>query len=168
LSPEELKDVPKMPGSLDEALDCLRKDHKFLFKGDVFTEDVIDTWINPQDGEGSEPGAAAASPHGVRALLRHLRFAGGTRAGRLDPPDRAARFALARVTGTSPVLGIGYDAADHLWIWWSEAGGGTGPPGWPPSVPGLETGSPSGFAASTEIRPQNGASRGVLGPGGPA
>jgi glutamine synthetase len=46
LSPEELKDVPKMPGSLDEALDCLRKDHKFLLKGDVFTDDVIDTWIN--------------------------------------------------------------------------------------------------------------------------
>ncbi|HVP60143.1 MAG TPA: type I glutamate--ammonia ligase [Myxococcaceae bacterium] len=46
LSPEELKDVPKMPGSLEEALDCLRKDHKFLLKGDVFTDDVIDTWIN--------------------------------------------------------------------------------------------------------------------------
>jgi glutamine synthetase len=46
LSPEELKDVPKMPGSLDEALECLRKDHKFLLKGDVFTEDVIQTWIN--------------------------------------------------------------------------------------------------------------------------
>jgi glutamine synthetase len=46
LSPEELKDVPKMPGSLDEALDCLRKDHKFLLKGDVFSEDLIETWIN--------------------------------------------------------------------------------------------------------------------------
>jgi len=46
LSPEELKDVPKMPGSLDEALDCLRKDHKFLLKGDVFTEDVIHTRID--------------------------------------------------------------------------------------------------------------------------
>jgi glutamine synthetase len=46
LTPEELKDVPKMPGSLDEALDCLRKDHKFLLKGDVFTEDVIQTWID--------------------------------------------------------------------------------------------------------------------------
>src|SRR6266851_3896489 len=46
LSPEELKDVPKMPGSLEEALDCLRKDHRFLLKGDVFTEDVIHTWID--------------------------------------------------------------------------------------------------------------------------
>ena len=45
LTPEELKDIPKMPGSLEEALECLRKDHKFLLKGDVFTEDVVETWI---------------------------------------------------------------------------------------------------------------------------
>jgi glutamine synthetase len=45
LSPEELKDIPKMPGSLDEALAALKKDKEFLLKGDVFTEDVIDTWI---------------------------------------------------------------------------------------------------------------------------
>jgi glutamine synthetase len=46
LSPEELKDVPHVPGSLDEALDALRKDHDFLLKGDVFTPDVIDTWLD--------------------------------------------------------------------------------------------------------------------------
>src|SRR5207244_1629122 len=40
LSPEELKDIPKMPGSLEEALDCLKKDHEFLLKGDVFPSDV--------------------------------------------------------------------------------------------------------------------------------
>jgi glutamine synthetase len=45
LTPEELKDVPSMPGSLEEALNNLRKDHDFLLKGDVFTEDVIETWI---------------------------------------------------------------------------------------------------------------------------
>jgi glutamine synthetase len=45
LTPEELKDVPSMPGSLEEALNNLRKDHEFLLKGDVFTEDVIETWI---------------------------------------------------------------------------------------------------------------------------
>jgi glutamine synthetase len=45
LSPEELKDVPKMPGSLEEALNELKKDHQFLLKGDVFTEDVIEAWI---------------------------------------------------------------------------------------------------------------------------
>ncbi|MDD5543388.1 MAG: type I glutamate--ammonia ligase [Acidobacteriia bacterium] len=46
LSPEELKNVPTMPGSLEEALNNLKKDHAFLLKGDVFTEDVLDTWIN--------------------------------------------------------------------------------------------------------------------------
>jgi glutamine synthetase len=45
LTPEELKDVPSMPGSLEEALANLRKDHEFLLKGDVFTEDVVETWI---------------------------------------------------------------------------------------------------------------------------
>jgi glutamine synthetase len=45
LTPEELKGVPVMPGSLEEALDNLQKDHEFLLKGDVFTEDVIETWI---------------------------------------------------------------------------------------------------------------------------
>ncbi|GAB6164513.1 type I glutamate--ammonia ligase [Thermostilla marina] len=45
LSPEELKDVPTTPGSLEEALKALRGDHEFLLRGDVFTEDVIDTWI---------------------------------------------------------------------------------------------------------------------------
>ena len=45
LTPEELKDVPSMPGSLDEALSNLKKDHDFLLKGDVFTEDVVETWI---------------------------------------------------------------------------------------------------------------------------
>ena len=45
LSPEERKDVPSMPGSLSEACDNLERDHAFLLKGDVFTKDVIETWI---------------------------------------------------------------------------------------------------------------------------
>jgi glutamine synthetase len=45
LPPEELEKVPSVPGSLDEALDCLEKDHEFLLKGDVFTMDFLDTWI---------------------------------------------------------------------------------------------------------------------------
>src|SRR5271170_4983574 len=45
LSPSELKKVPSMPGSLTEACDELEDDHEFLLKGDVFTQDVIDTWI---------------------------------------------------------------------------------------------------------------------------
>jgi glutamine synthetase len=45
LEPEELAKVPKTPGSLEEALKSLRADHEFLLRGDVFTADVIDTWI---------------------------------------------------------------------------------------------------------------------------
>jgi len=45
LEPEELAKVPKTPGALDEALNCLEKDHEFLLQGDVFTRDVISTWI---------------------------------------------------------------------------------------------------------------------------
>ncbi len=45
LTPEELHDVPKVPASLEESLAALRRDHDFLLRGDVFTEDVIDTWI---------------------------------------------------------------------------------------------------------------------------
>jgi glutamine synthetase len=38
--------VPKAPGTLDEALDALEKDHKFLVEGNVFTQDVIDTYLS--------------------------------------------------------------------------------------------------------------------------
>ena len=45
LPPEELAQVAKTPGSLAEALDALEGDHDFLLKGDVFTRDVIETWL---------------------------------------------------------------------------------------------------------------------------
>jgi glutamine synthetase len=45
LSPEELADVPVTPGSLGEALKALEEDHEFLLKGDVFTQDAIDMWV---------------------------------------------------------------------------------------------------------------------------
>lgn len=46
LSPEELKDVPSLPGSLEEALKALEADHEFLLKGDVFTKSMIERWIS--------------------------------------------------------------------------------------------------------------------------
>jgi len=46
LSPEELADVPQMPGSLEESLNALKEDSSFLRKGDVFTQDVIEKWID--------------------------------------------------------------------------------------------------------------------------
>ncbi len=46
LGPEELANIPRLPGSLDEALLALEEDHQFLLKGDVFTQDVVDRWIS--------------------------------------------------------------------------------------------------------------------------
>jgi glutamine synthetase len=45
LGPDELADVPRTPVTMEEALHALRRDHDFLLRGDVFTEDVIDTWV---------------------------------------------------------------------------------------------------------------------------
>ena len=45
LSPEEMKNVPSMPASLEEALTCLEDDHAFLLKGDVFSEELLETFI---------------------------------------------------------------------------------------------------------------------------
>ncbi len=46
LPPEELAKVAQTPGSLREALKALADDHAYLLKGDVFTADVIETWIS--------------------------------------------------------------------------------------------------------------------------
>jgi glutamine synthetase len=46
LGPEELSNIPRLPASLEEALEALEEDHQFLLKGDVFTQDVIDRWIS--------------------------------------------------------------------------------------------------------------------------
>jgi glutamine synthetase len=45
LGPQELKNIPSLPGSLASALDKLEEDHEFLLKGDVFTEDMVRLWI---------------------------------------------------------------------------------------------------------------------------
>ena len=46
LSPEELANVPSLPGSLEDALKALEADHEFLLKGDVFTPQLIERWIS--------------------------------------------------------------------------------------------------------------------------
>ena len=45
LEPEEAAKIQSVPGSLYEVLDALEADHEFLLVGDVFTQDVIDTWL---------------------------------------------------------------------------------------------------------------------------
>jgi glutamine synthetase len=46
LPPEEAKNIPQVPGSLEDALKALEADHEFLMAGNVFTKDLIDTWIS--------------------------------------------------------------------------------------------------------------------------
>ncbi len=45
LEGNEKAKIKTVPGSLEEALEALEKDHEFLLKGDVFTRDVIETWL---------------------------------------------------------------------------------------------------------------------------
>ncbi len=61
LSPEEMKNIPSMPSSLEEALACLEEDHAFLLKGDVFTEELIETFIHYK--RRSEADAIRLRPH---------------------------------------------------------------------------------------------------------
>jgi glutamine synthetase len=61
LSPEEQKAVSSMPGSLDEALTCLEDDHQFLLRGDVFGEDLIETFIDYK--RRNEADAIRLRPH---------------------------------------------------------------------------------------------------------
>ena len=46
LPPEDKAKVQSTPSSLEDVLHALENDHEFLLKGDVFTSDVIETWIN--------------------------------------------------------------------------------------------------------------------------
>jgi glutamine synthetase len=62
MSPEELKDVPSTPESLGHALKALQEDHEYLLKGDVFTEDVIKTWIDYKITKEIKPAALRPTP----------------------------------------------------------------------------------------------------------
>src|SRR5687767_216748 len=61
LSPEELTKVPSMPASLDEALTALEDDHAFLLKGDVFSDELIETFVNYK--RKNEADAIRLRPH---------------------------------------------------------------------------------------------------------
>jgi len=63
LSPEEKAGIESMPGSLEEALDCLEADHDFLLKGDVFTEDAISGWLAYKRDEECDPVRLRPHPH---------------------------------------------------------------------------------------------------------
>ena len=63
MTPEELSAYPKTPGSLEEAIDALEADHAFLTEGDVFTKDVIETWITWKREKEIGPMALRPHPH---------------------------------------------------------------------------------------------------------
>ena len=65
--PEELADVPQTPGSLADALTALENDHEFLLRGDVFTDDVIHTWIEYK--RENEVDAIRCRPHPYEFML---------------------------------------------------------------------------------------------------
>ena len=65
LSPEEYFDIEKLPYSLDQALDALEADYDFLTEGDVFTPDLIETWIKYKRDNEIQP---------LRALPHPLEF----------------------------------------------------------------------------------------------
>ncbi len=67
LQPEELSGVPGTPRTLEESLAALRRDQEFLLRGDVFTEDVIDTWIWYK--ETHEVEALRVRPHPYEFVL---------------------------------------------------------------------------------------------------
>ncbi len=67
LPPEELSRVEATPGSLREALNGLAEDHDFLLKGDVFTQDVIETWIEYK--MNAEVSAIDLRPHPYEFFL---------------------------------------------------------------------------------------------------
>ncbi len=61
MSTEEAKLIPQVPGSLDLVLNALETDHEYLTQGGVFTEDLIDTWIDYKREKELKP--LAARPH---------------------------------------------------------------------------------------------------------
>ncbi|MGQ0657097.1 MAG: type I glutamate--ammonia ligase [Chromatiales bacterium] len=67
LPPEELAKVPSCPASLEAALDALERDHTFLTMGDVFTQDVIDTWLEYK--RMKECDAVRLRPHPYEFML---------------------------------------------------------------------------------------------------
>jgi glutamine synthetase len=63
LPAEELAQIPSAPGSLDEALAALEEDNAFLLKGDVFTKDAIDMWIEYKSENEVNPVKLRPHPH---------------------------------------------------------------------------------------------------------
>ena len=67
LPPEEAKLIQQVPGSLEAVLDALEADHEFLLKGDVFTPDLLETYISYK--RANEIDAVRMRPHPYEFFL---------------------------------------------------------------------------------------------------
>ena len=63
LEPEELAQIPTVPGSLDKALEALEDDHQFLLAGDVFTNDLIEKYVEYKREAEVDPVRLRPHPH---------------------------------------------------------------------------------------------------------
>jgi glutamine synthetase len=63
LPPEELAKIPSAPGSLEEAFAALKEDNAFLKKGDVFTQDALDMWVEYKTDREINPVKLRPHPH---------------------------------------------------------------------------------------------------------
>ncbi len=63
LPPDEHADIDVVPTSLSAVMDALEADHEFLLQGDVFTADLIETWIDYKRTNEILPIAARPHPH---------------------------------------------------------------------------------------------------------
>ncbi|MDH6704342.1 glutamine synthetase [Kitasatospora sp. MAA19] len=63
LAPEEHANVPQVPSSLPAVLDALEADHEYLLAGNVFTPDLIETWIDFKRTNEIAPIALRPHPH---------------------------------------------------------------------------------------------------------
>ena len=63
LAPEEAADIPQVPASLEGALDALEADSEYLQAGNVFTEDLIETWLDYKRSNEVDPMRLRPHPH---------------------------------------------------------------------------------------------------------
>jgi glutamine synthetase len=63
LPPEEHASIPQVPGSLAAVLDALEADHAYLSEGGVFTEDLVETWIDFKRTQEILPISLRPHPH---------------------------------------------------------------------------------------------------------
>jgi glutamine synthetase len=63
LPPDEAADIPQVPASLEGVLDALEADHDFLTEGGVFTDDLIETWVDYKRANEIAPIRLRPHPH---------------------------------------------------------------------------------------------------------